>query len=135
MNACKNCGQEPRRSFYTYCSNFCQNEYQYRAYIESWKKGVESGTRGVSTSVLSRHLRRYLVEKYGEKCSVCKWAKRHQMTQRVPLEVDHQDGNAENNSEKNLRLICPNCHALTSNFRNLNKGKGRKWRRERYVKV
>ena len=47
----------------------------------------------------------------------------------VPIEVDHKDGNVDNNSEENLRLLCPNCHALTPNFRNLNKGRGRSWRK------
>lgn len=60
--------------------------------------------------------------------SVCGWNKINPVTKVVPLEIDHIDGNSENNKEENLRLICPNCHSLTSSFRNLNKGKGRGWR-------
>jgi Zn finger protein HypA/HybF involved in hydrogenase expression len=67
-------------------------------------------------------------------CSLCGWNKVHSITKRIPLEIDHIDGNAENNSEENLRLICPNCHSLTPHFRNLNKGKGRKWRTNKYKK-
>lgn len=66
--------------------------------------------------------------KIGEKCSMCGWNKRHPITHKVPLEIDHIDGNADNNKETNIRLICPNCHALTPHFRNLNRGRGRKWR-------
>lgn len=33
--------------------------------------------------------------------------------------------NSENNSEDNLRLICPNCHSLTSTYRGANRGQGR----------
>ncbi len=76
---------------------------------------------------------RFLLEKHGERCSRCGWNKKNTNTGKVPLEVDHIDGIADNNSEDNLRLLCPNCHALTPNFRNLNKGKGREWR-NRYLK-
>lgn len=31
----------------------------------------------------------------------------------APLEIEHIDGNALNNKEDNLILLCPNCHSLT----------------------
>lgn len=34
------------------------------------------------------------------------------------LEIDHIDGDHKNNTRENLRVLCPNCHALTPNFRN-----------------
>ena len=43
-----------------------------------------------------------------EICGVTEW-----MGQKVPLELDHKDGNHYNNEIKNLRIICPNCHAQT----------------------
>ncbi len=69
-----------------------------------------------------------MIERDGEKCSVCGWKKKHPITLRVPLEVDHVDGNADNNVNSNLQLLCPNCHSLTLLYRNLNKGNGRSWR-------
>lgn len=132
---CLTCGNEPKRSFYKYCSNKCQATYQYKKYIEAWKQGSKDGGRGIITRNISRHIKRYLVEKYGESCSICKWAQKHPTTDRVPLEVDHLDGNGENNNEANLRLLCPNCHSLTLTFRNLNKGKGREWRKNKYIKT
>ncbi len=89
---------------------------------------------GITVRGISRHLKRFLVEKFGNKCVVCGWSKRHPVTHNVPLEIDHIDGNSENNLEKNLQLLCPNCHALTPFFKNLNKGKGRKWRMNKYIK-
>jgi hypothetical protein len=35
----------------------------------------------------------------------------------IPLELHHVDGNPNNNSLDNLQLLCPNCHALTENYR------------------
>jgi predicted HNH restriction endonuclease len=35
----------------------------------------------------------------------------------IPLELHHKDGNRYNNSLNNLMLLCPNCHALTDNYR------------------
>ena len=44
---------------------------------------------------------------------------------KIPLELDHIDGDSTNNSIKNLRLLCPNCHSVTPNWRgkNINNGK------------
>ncbi|MEU0138121.1 HNH endonuclease signature motif containing protein [Streptomyces sp. NPDC006296] len=35
----------------------------------------------------------------------------------LPLEVDHRDGDWRNNCPRNLRLLCPNCHATTDTYR------------------
>jgi hypothetical protein len=135
MNVCLSCGGKPKRSSYKYCSNKCQQANQYREYIAKWKLGLVNGDRGIVTKNISNHIKRYLVEKYGEKCFVCGWSKKHLLTGRVPLEIDHINGDAGDNVELNLRLICPNCHSLSSSFRNLNKGKGRSWRTLKYVKI
>lgn len=50
----------------------------------------------------------------------------------IPLEVEHKDGNSENNSLINLCLLCPNCHAQTPTYKSKNKGNGRHSRRQRY---
>lgn len=128
QNFCVTCGIPTKRSAYKYCSNKCQNLFSYREYISKWKLGLKDGNRGINAKTLSKHLRRYLLEKYKNQCSVCGWDQKHSITNVVPLEVDHIDGNSENNKENNLRLICPNCHSLSPNFRNLNKGNGRQWR-------
>lgn len=58
----------------------------------------------------------------GHKCEMCgltEW-----MNKSIPLEVHHIDGQELNSELDNLLLICPNCHALTDNYRgrNINKG-------------
>ena len=132
---CLNCGKKTTtRHQVKYCTNKCQIYFRYKSYIKAWKLGNEDGNKGILTRGISGHLKRYLIEKGGECCSICGWNKRHPITNNVPIEIDHIDGNAENNKESNLRLICPNCHALTPHFRNLNKGSGRKWRSKKYIK-
>lgn len=41
----------------------------------------------------------------------------------IPLEIDHIDGNSDNDSKENLRVICLNCHGQTSTYRGKNRGK------------
>ena len=132
---CLVCKKILKRVSYKYCSNKCQSVYQYLEYIHKWKLGLVNGNRGVITKNISNHLKRYLIELNGEKCAVCRWSIKHPLTKKVPLEIDHINGNADDNTEINLRLICPNCHSLSTNFRNLNKGKGRSWRSLRYLKI
>jgi hypothetical protein len=33
------------------------------------------------------------------------------------LELHHKDGDRTNNILSNIELLCPNCHALTDNYR------------------
>ena len=134
MSKCPICGKILRAYQRKYCSNLCQAEARYQKYISKWKTGFANGSRGINAKNISGHIRRYLINKSGQKCSVCGWGKKNQSTGKVPLEVDHINGNSEDNSENNLRIICPNCHALSPNFRNLNKGRGRHWRTEKYRK-
>jgi len=117
-----------------FCSNQCQRGYQHLRWVELWQKGERHGNIGITTRSMSTHLRKYLLQKFENKCFLCGWNKKHPVTNITPLEIDHIDGNSENNLEKNLRLLCPNCHALTPFYKNLNKGKGRSWRIKKYLK-
>lgn len=127
MNTCLFCGTNLSRNV-KYCSNKCQKEYEYKIYIQLWKSGYKSGLSGKYG--ISGHIRRFLFEKYNNKCSRCGWGEINQYTNKIPLEIEHKDGNFLNNKEENLDLICPNCHSLTSTYKGANVGKGRKERRK-----
>ena len=134
MRMCKQCGMTVHNRVAVYCSNKCQMEFQYDTFIQKWLKEDKSGGIGINAKDVSAHVRRYLNKNYGKRCILCGWDKIHPITNKVPLEIDHIDGDSDNNRVSNLRMICPNCHALTSNFRGLNKGNGRIWRRDKYIK-
>lgn len=124
---CLACGKMTARAGYKYCSNTCQHAYQHDQYIRKWKEGKESGL--IAIGVVSRHVKQYLREKYEDRCCLCGWSEVNPTSGLVPLVADHIDGNWRNNTEENLRLICPNCDSLSPTYAALNKGKGRSQRK------
>ncbi len=123
---CLNCGKETARSGYKYCSNACQIEYQYHSYIKKWKDGDVDGLQ--NPGIVSNHVKRYLREKFGNRCCLCDWAEVNPKTKQTPLVADHVDGDWRNNTEDNLRLLCPNCDSLSPTYAGLNRGNGRNGR-------
>lgn len=75
--------------------------------------------------------RERLLEESNHKCSSCGYNKTRDCGSTI-LEIDHIDGNSKNNDKENLRVLCPNCHALTPTFRNWgNKGNKKRSSRNR----
>jgi len=62
-----------------------------------------------------KELRRRVLERDGHKCVWCgvgaSWNDKP-----LTLQVDHIDGDRRNNSEENLRTMCPNCHSQTDTY-------------------
>lgn len=119
---CLNCGKEfvvYASSSGKYCCHQCQVDYQYNEYIKRWKNGEETGVNGKYD--MSERVRRYMLEKVGYQCERCGWHEVNPATGRIPLQVHHIDGDCTNNTEKNLQVLCPNCHSLTENYGSRNK--------------
>lgn len=89
-----------------YCSKKCEAEYRWNAVDRENK--IKSGLLSGSAS------KKYMHKKYHE-CFLCgineTWNNKP-----LVLQVDHTDGNSDNNKLENLRLICPNCHTQTETF-------------------
>ena len=115
---CLNCGKVTKNP--KYCSHFCQQSVQYNKRIESWKSG---------NRIESRFIRKYLIKQRNScwNCGITEW-----MGKPITLELEHIDGNSENNLEENLSILCPNCHSQTDTYKGRNAGNGRHYRRIRY---
>jgi len=96
--------------------------------IDAWMEdpSIASNANGDLKKIFREHV--LLIA--GHQCSQCGWGKRNQTTGRVPLHVDHIDGDWTNNIVSNLRVLCPNCHSLTPTYGSLNRGKGRRSARQ-----
>lgn len=123
--ACLNCGKILEGHQKKFCSNTCQREYEYKQNVEKWKNGEDAGWTGHSAGI-KPFIKRYLFEKYECKCQKCGWGEKNPVTETVPLQIHHVDGDCKNNKEENLELLCPNCHSLTETFGRLNKKSARK---------
>jgi len=76
---------------------------------------LRRGTHYQSNKLRKRLLREAVLEPKCSNCGGTEW-----MGGSIPLELDHVDGDKTNNQLENLRLICPNCHALSPTYRGKN---------------
>lgn len=124
---CVGCGTQLKSNQYKYCSNKCQQDSKWKTISKSMDAGA---IPRVSDNTDAKHLKRYLIEKNGQKCEICgavEWN-----GQPVPVVLDHINGNAGANAFSNVRIICCNCDALLPTYKGRNRGNGRHSRRERY---
>lgn len=128
MKTCPNCSEILEgKSQKKYCSQQCQASYKKKQVIKDWLSEKIVGHKGKIMNI-KQAIREYVFEKYKSKCCKCGWDIPHPLTGKPPLEVNHIDGDASNSIESNLNLLCPNCHSLTPNFKNRNKGNGKRVR-------
>ncbi|MCC5948252.1 MAG: HNH endonuclease [Nitriliruptoraceae bacterium] len=83
------------------------------------RRPIEELGRGTSLAALKlRLLESGRLPHRCQGCSLSEW-----LDGPIPLEFDHIDGDRRNNDPTNLRLLCPNCHALTPTYRGRNIGR------------
>ena len=88
----------------------------------SWRKGKEfeigeGEKKTISASTKKTSIKYKLLKKRGHKCEGC-GAERHR-GEKIPLEIHRIDGTKtyKQSTAENFKLLCPNCHAQTDNYR------------------
>lgn len=124
--SCKRCSKKIRANITGYCRE-CLYMVREEETITHWK---ETGNTGCAVATTLRNaVRRYLEVKQNNCCAICGieafWNGRP-----ISLVLDHIDGDASNNWENNLRLVCPNCDSQLPTFKSRNKNSARAHRRE-----
>lgn len=105
-----------------YCSNKCQGLERKNTQNEINKKLLLDGKLSDINRIRIKKTMIYIG--ILEECSICKTSE--WLNKKLPMILDHIDGNSSNNSLKNLRFLCSNCDSLTPYYKARNKGKGRK---------
>jgi hypothetical protein len=131
IKVCRCCQTPLANQSSTFCGHACHHQFQYEEFIQKWRTGDTLMASTCDGLFISSHIRRYMFEKYNSKCCKCGWAKTNPVTGKIPLVVNHINGDSTNNEESNLELICPCCDSLTPTYMGLNRGKGREARRKK----
>lgn len=101
---CLNCNNELNVYYKKFCDNKCQQEFYYKT---KYLPLILEGKGG--------NVKKYLKNTRGDVCEIC-GQNNYWNGKPLELQLDHIDGNSDNNILTNLRLLCPNCHTQTDTY-------------------
>jgi hypothetical protein len=95
------------------CNTYCE-KYNTRKKFCSIKcqQDFSRKTKVFNNTASSHTLKIYLTETKGYSCELCGLSG-YWNGKKLTLQLDHIDGNSDNNTLENVRLVCPNCHTQT----------------------
>lgn len=126
MKKCLICGKQLLSDNVSGYCKVHKKEVEAEAKIRNWKETGDTGC-GISTT-LRNCIRKYILEKQSYKCAICNLSNEWN-GQELKFILDHIDGDASNNWENNLRLVCHNCDTQLDTFKSKNKNSARIYRR------
>ena len=141
---------EPQKGLVNYCSSICRNSRDWDENDKKKKSISAKASEKVEVANKNRpkdfylkvgetrrlnnkkkilesnyedlkfnNLRNRIIYEQDSKCNLCElngW-----LGNPITLELEHKDGNRNNNKRDNLEMLCPNCHSLTDTWRGRNK--------------
>lgn len=116
---CEFCGEllvKPSQK--KYCSDSCARKHQFKKRCDSVDETGILPVSGRLNETDRRFAKRYLEEKHGHVCAIC--GRSIWNNDKIPLIVDHIDGDSGNHAVANMRLICPNCDAQQHTYKSRN---------------
>lgn len=100
-----------------FCTIKCSSDYS--------KSGTERKIQNAE-NISESTLRRYVFSTCEKVCAICGLGDEWQ-GKKLGLHLDHIDGDSDNNTLANVRILCPNCHSQTENFGS--KGNGSRYKK------
>lgn len=130
VTECQFCGSTTGSTRRDYCSKECSHEHR----LALWLSGELDGNAKYH---IKEWVRQYIFELSGWQCEGIDSRTGERCTEnrlkpdgKTVLQIDHIDGNWQNSSAGNLRVLCPTCHALTETYGAANMGNGRTWKKD-----
>lgn len=122
-------GKQPKGGNISALANKCRDFEIDTQHLkgQSWAKGISK----LSPEHLDENVfvyggtgshKQILIRERGHVCERCK--NEEWLGERITLELDHIDGDRQNNVRENLQLLCPNCHSYTPTWRGRNVKQG-----------
>ena len=104
-----------------YAGNMGAKGYKHLPTRKGVHEYLRKGSSINSHKLKLKLLREGLKARRCEQCKLDEW-----LGKPIPIELHHQNGDRLDNRLDNLKLLCPNCHALTENH--AGKGLRRDWK-------
>lgn len=129
---CKKCNNKISNDNKSGLCQACYIEQKNQEKLLRWKETGDTSCQ--IGSHIRNCIRDYIYEKQHFMCAICgisnEWNGKE-----LKFVLDHIDGDASNNGENNLRLICPNCDSQLDTYKSKNKNSARNNRIKYYSHV